>query len=134
MDSDSASDLRLSRHLRPQPPTAPPRCAPRAALSRECVCGVLQIAHRGTNSEVAVKSTKFAIAGAKRKNRNFIEICHTRVEIMASKFPMAAIRNSDTPQVVVMGSRGPRATIVVETASLCTPMLGDLKQLTFDCV
>ena len=33
MDSDSASDLRLSRHLRPQPPTAPPRCAPRAARS-----------------------------------------------------------------------------------------------------
>ena len=45
-----------------------------------------------------VKSTKFAIAGAKRKNRNFIEICHTQVEITASKFPMAAIRNSGTPQ------------------------------------
>ena len=41
-----------------------------------------------------VKSTKFAIAGAKRKKRNFIEICHTQVEITASKFPMAAIRNS----------------------------------------
>ena len=43
-----------------------------------------------------VKSTKFAIwiAGAKRKPRNFIEICHTRFEIMASKFPMAAFRNS----------------------------------------
>ena len=46
-----------------------------------------------------VKSTKFAIAGAKRKKRNFIEICHTQVEITASKFPMAAIRNSGQPQV-----------------------------------
>ena len=46
-----------------------------------------------------VKSTKFAIAGAKRKKRNFIEICHTQVEITASKFPMAAIRNSGTPQL-----------------------------------
>ena len=45
-----------------------------------------------------VKSTKFAIAGAKRKKRNFIEICHTRFEIIASKFPMAAIRNSCPPQ------------------------------------
>ena len=45
-----------------------------------------------------VKSTKFAIAEAKGKNRNFIEICHTRFEIIASKFPMAAIRNSCLPQ------------------------------------
>ena len=36
--------------------------------------------------------------GAKRKPRNFIEICHTRFEIMASKFPMAAFRNSYQPQ------------------------------------
>ena len=47
-----------------------------------------------------VKSTKFAIAGAKRKKRNFIEICHTQVEITASKFSMAAIRNSGQPQSV----------------------------------
>ena len=51
-----------------------------------------------------VKSTKFAIAGAKRKKRNFIEICHTQVEITASKFPMAAIRNSGQPQIVVQYS------------------------------
>ncbi len=36
-------------------------------------------------------------SGSEEKNRNFIEICHTQVEITASKFPMAAIRNSGTP-------------------------------------
>jgi hypothetical protein len=98
-------DLRLSRHLRPQrPPTAQPRCAPRAALSaalsRECVCGVLQIAHRGNEFRSVDEIHEICHSGSEEKNRNFIEICHTRVEIMASKFPMAAIRNSDTPQIV----------------------------------
>jgi hypothetical protein len=51
-----------------------------AALSRECVWGSADCSPR-YEFRSGLKSTKFAIAGAKRKHRNFIEICHTRVEI-----------------------------------------------------
>jgi len=66
------------------------------------VWGVLQIAHRGNEFRSGGEIHEICHSGSEEKNRNFIEICHTRVEItseiMASKFPMAAIRNSDTPQ------------------------------------
>ena len=91
-----------------------------AALSRECVWGSADCSPR-YEFRSGLKSTKFAIAGAKRKQRNFIEICHARVEIMASKFSMAAIRNSDKPQEAMRRGDGRPCTAHVAPSDAAFP-------------
>ena len=84
---------RAARRARSSGPTLVPSPAAPAPRSLSVLrhAGSAELCTRGEIHEICH-------SGSEEEKRNVIEICHTRFEIMASKFPMAAFRNSGLPQ------------------------------------
>ena len=85
---------RAARRARSSGPTLVPSPAAPAPRSLSVLrhAGSAELCTRGEIHEICH-------SGSEEEKRNVIEICHTRFEIMASKFPMAAFRNSGRPQL-----------------------------------